>query len=59
MDLYTKNRRKKNQEQKNGPLNKKVRFYQKINRQIVLMFYPSYLNQGSKDVIALIFRRNL
>jgi len=37
---------------------KKCMFLSKIKRQIVILFYPSCLNQGRKDAGALMFIRN-
>jgi len=33
-------------------------FLSKIKRQIVILFYPSCLNQGRKDGSAVMFRMN-
>jgi hypothetical protein len=52
MDLHKKKNRKKKSRAKNGLL-KKSMFLSKIKRQIVLLFYPSCLNQGRKDDNAL------
>jgi len=46
----------KNKREKKWSLKKNV--FVKIKRQIVILFYPSCLNQGRKDGGALMFRRN-
>jgi len=57
MNLQKKNVEKKIKSKKKWSF-KKSMFLSKVKRQIVLLFYPSCLNEGRKDASALMFSRN-